>query len=61
VNRTGRTRLDRYRAGHRMQPAEVGPEDIAEALVAELSKQLDYAPVETGGARRAAEMIGQLL
>ena len=54
-------RLDRYRAGRRMQLADVGREDIADALVAELARPLDYAPVETDGARRAAEMIAELL
>ncbi len=54
-------RLDRYRAGRRMQLADVGPEDIADALVAELGRPVDYAPVESDGARRAAEMIAELL
>jgi predicted glycosyltransferase len=54
-------RLDRYRAGRRLQLADVGPEDIADALVAELARPVDYAPVETDGARRAAQMIGELL
>lgn len=37
-------RLDRYRVGRRLQYAEVGPEDLAEALVAELARPLDYRP-----------------
>jgi pimeloyl-ACP methyl ester carboxylesterase/predicted glycosyltransferase len=54
-------RLDRYGAGRRMQLGEVGPEDIADALVAELARPIDYRPVETDGARRAAELLAELL
>jgi len=54
-------RLDRYRAGRRMQLAEVGPEDIADALVAELARSLDYLPVETDGAARAAAVLAELI
>jgi UDP-N-acetylglucosamine:LPS N-acetylglucosamine transferase len=54
-------RLDRYRAGRRMQLADIGPEDIADALVAELARPLDYLPVESDGASRAAAMLGELL
>jgi UDP-N-acetylglucosamine:LPS N-acetylglucosamine transferase len=54
-------RLDRYRAGRRMQLAEVGPEELAEALVAELGRTLDYLPVESGGAARAAALLAELI
>jgi len=54
-------RLDRYRAGRRLQLAEVGPEEIADALLNELDRQLDYLPVATDGARRAAEMLAELI
>jgi hypothetical protein len=54
-------RLDRYRAGRRLQLAEVGPEDIADALVAELAKPVQYLPVETDGAARAAALLAELI
>lgn len=54
-------RLDRYRAGRRLQLADVTAEDIAEALLAELNRPVDSRPVETGGARRAAEMLAELM
>jgi pimeloyl-ACP methyl ester carboxylesterase/predicted glycosyltransferase len=54
-------RLDRYRAGRRLQLAEVSAEDIAEALVAELGRPLDYLPVGSDGAARAAALLGELL
>ncbi len=54
-------RLDRYRAGRRMELSAVGPEEIAEALVAEAHRDVDYAPVESDGARRAAAMLAELI
>jgi hypothetical protein len=37
------------------------PDAIAEAIVAELGREVDYRPVETDGARRAAEHLVELL
>lgn len=54
-------RLDRHRAGRRLQLADVGPEEIAEALVEELARPLDYRPVETDGAARAAALLAELI
>ncbi len=53
--------LDRYRAGRRLQLAEVGAEDLAEALLAELRRPVDYLPVEPGGAARAAALLAELI
>jgi UDP-N-acetylglucosamine:LPS N-acetylglucosamine transferase len=50
-------RLDRYRAGRRMDFARATPDLIAE----ELGRDVDYRPVETDGARRAAQRIAELL
>jgi pimeloyl-ACP methyl ester carboxylesterase len=54
-------RLDRYRAGRRMDYATATPEVIADAIAAELGRPIDYRPVETDGAARAAKRIAQLL
>jgi predicted glycosyltransferase len=54
-------RLDRYRAGRRMDYATATPETIAAAITAELATPADYRPVETDGATRAATMIAELL
>ena len=54
-------RLDRYRAGRRMDYATSDPDAIAEAMAAELGRTVDYRPVETDGATRAAELIAQLV
>jgi hypothetical protein len=38
-----------------------GPEAIADAIVAEIGREVDYRPVETDGAARAARLIADLL
>lgn len=53
-------RLDRYRAGHRMDFAESTPETIADAMVASLRASARFEPVERRGAERAARMIADL-
>jgi hypothetical protein len=38
-----------------------GPSEIAAALAAEIGREVDYLPVETDGAARAASLIAELL
>jgi UDP:flavonoid glycosyltransferase YjiC (YdhE family) len=54
-------RLDRYRAGRRMDFDSSPPEVIAAAIAEELGREIDYREVEAGGAARAAAVIGELL
>jgi pimeloyl-ACP methyl ester carboxylesterase/predicted glycosyltransferase len=54
-------RLDRYRAGRRMDYAASTPATIAEAIEGELGREVAYRPVETDGAARAAALIAELL
>jgi pimeloyl-ACP methyl ester carboxylesterase len=54
-------RLDRYRAGRRMDYATTDPDTIADAITAEIGRAVDYRPVETDGAARAASLIAELL
>jgi predicted glycosyltransferase len=54
-------RLDRYRAGRRMDFDRATPDVIAAAIAEELGCDVDYRPVETDGARRAAQRIAELL
>jgi pimeloyl-ACP methyl ester carboxylesterase/predicted glycosyltransferase len=54
-------RLDRYRAGRRMEYATTDPDAIAEAITAELGRVVGYRPVATDGAARAASLIAELL
>jgi predicted glycosyltransferase len=60
-NRHVRYRLERYGAGRCMDYATSTPEIIAEAIAAELDRPIDYRPVETDGAARAAALIAPLL
>jgi pimeloyl-ACP methyl ester carboxylesterase/predicted glycosyltransferase len=57
-----RHRLDRYRAG-RCLPYEQAcdPDVLADALLATLGQPVDYLPVATDGADRAARLLADLL
>lgn len=50
-------RLDRYRAGRRMNFDDSTPELIARAIVQDIGRDVDYLPVESDGARKAAELL----
>jgi UDP:flavonoid glycosyltransferase YjiC (YdhE family) len=54
-------RLDRYRAGRRMEFAASTPDMIADAMVVALQAPTAFAPVEAGGAARAARMLADLI
>jgi len=54
-------RLDRYRAGHRMDYASETRESIAVGISHELTRKTTPLDVETDGARRAAQLIAELL
>jgi len=54
-------RLFRHRAGVRLSYSETTPAKLAERVIESLGKHVDYAPVRTDGARRAAELIEKLL
>ncbi len=56
-----RHRLERYGAGRCMDFATATPETIARAIADELGRVVDYRPVETDGAARAAALIAELL
>ena len=56
-----RHRLERYRAGRCMDYQTAGPAEIAEAIASEIGRQLDYRPVATDGAARAAALLADLL
>jgi pimeloyl-ACP methyl ester carboxylesterase/predicted glycosyltransferase len=56
-----RHRLDRYRAGRCIDASSVTPDEIANALRQELVRTIDFRPVDTGGAKRAAASIAALL
>lgn len=54
-------RLQRYRAGRRMDYACANPDEIAQAIVEEIGKPAAFLDVETDGAARAASMLADLL
>jgi UDP-N-acetylglucosamine:LPS N-acetylglucosamine transferase len=54
-------RLERYGAGCRMDYATASPDSIAAAIARELKRTIDYKPVETDGAARAAQRIAELI
>jgi pimeloyl-ACP methyl ester carboxylesterase/predicted glycosyltransferase len=56
-----RHRLERYRAGRYMDFETAQPRDIAAAIAAEIGRPVDYLPVASDGAARAARLIADLL
>ena len=56
-----RHRLERYGAGRRMDFETATPAVIAQAIAEEIGREVDYRPVETGGAAVAAARIAELL
>jgi pimeloyl-ACP methyl ester carboxylesterase/predicted glycosyltransferase len=56
-----RHRLERYGAGRRMDFETDGPSEIAAAIAEEIGREVDYRPVATDGAERAAKLIAELL
>lgn len=56
-----RHRLERYRAGRCMEFETTGPADIAAAIAGEIGREVNYLPVATDGAARAAALIADLL
>jgi pimeloyl-ACP methyl ester carboxylesterase/predicted glycosyltransferase len=56
-----RHRLDRYRAGRFMDFETATPNVIAAAIAEEIGREVDYRPVETGGAARAAALVAELI
>jgi len=54
-------RLDRYRAGVRMEFHDTNPRELADAVVENMNGTVNYGPVVTDGAKRAAAMIAELL
>jgi pimeloyl-ACP methyl ester carboxylesterase len=56
-----RHRLDRYGAGRRLDFDDSPPDAIAAAIAEEIDRDVDYRPVATDGAARAASLIAELL
>jgi len=55
-----RHRLDRYGAGRHLAWEDAAPDALAAAIAAEVGRPVDYRPVETDGAERAAALLAEL-
>ena len=56
-----RHRLERYGAGRCLDFEQETPETIAAAIAETIGREVDYRPVESDGAARAAALIAPLL
>lgn len=56
-----RHRLARYGAGRCLEFDDAAPEVVAAAIAEEIGRDVDYRPVETDGARRAAARLADML
>jgi predicted glycosyltransferase len=54
-------RLDRYRAGTRLDYADATPDALADAIATRIGREVDYLPVRPDGAARAATLLAELL
>lgn len=54
-------RLARHQAGIKMVYSQTTPEILAEKVIANLGKNVDYPPIPVQGAQKAARLIGELL
>jgi predicted glycosyltransferase len=54
-------RLARHQAGQRLDYSKTAPELLADAVAGLLGHQASWPPIPTDGARRAAELINQLI
>ena len=59
--RTVASRLARHGAGVRMQFSATTPATLAAGVLANIGREVTYAPVRTDGARRAAELLSEVL
>ncbi|MGO8957107.1 MAG: hypothetical protein ACLQFR_07045 [Streptosporangiaceae bacterium] len=54
-------RLQAHRAGHRIDFGDADPDALAEAFASQISRPVDYRPVQRDGACRAAAAIASLI
>ncbi len=54
-------RLAKHQAGLKMVYSETTPEILAEKVIANLGKEVNYPPIPVNGAQKAAQLISQLL
>jgi UDP-N-acetylglucosamine:LPS N-acetylglucosamine transferase len=54
-------RLARHRAGIRMEYAKTTPEILADKVIANIDKKINYPPIPVNGAQKAAQYITKLI
>lgn len=54
-------RLARHRAGIKMSFRETTPETLAEKVITNIGKEVNYASIPTDGAQKGAQLVHQLL
>lgn len=54
-------RLDRYRAGRRLDYENTGPGELAAVIADEIGRPVDYLPVRPGGAERVGAALAELV
>jgi pimeloyl-ACP methyl ester carboxylesterase/predicted glycosyltransferase len=54
-------RLRRHGAGRRMDYDQIQPETLADAIAAEIGRDVSYRPVTSDGAARAASLLAEML
>lgn len=54
-------RLRRHRAGRRLDYVDATPDALADTIVSEIGRQVDYLPMKPDGAARAAALLAELL
>ena len=54
-------RLARHKAGIRMVFSQTTPENLADMVIANLSREVNYPPIPVNGAQKAAQFISELI
>ena len=57
----GVEQLRRHQAGVKMTYSQTTPQSLAEEVISNISKKVSYKPIPTDGAKKAAELINELL
>ena len=56
-----RHRLERHRAGLRLDYSHTDPDQLAAAIAGQIDSPVDYQPVPSDGAHRAATLLADLI